>query len=276
MRGMHSWPGFGGRAERIVMLSLWVVLAAAWWQPVAWAQGLGEAFRFTMQGEGVVRAVPDMAVVTLSVQTREKSAAQALARNTTAMRKVFAVLQERFGIAERDMASSGLSIAPVYHAPRDEQGRPQGPPQVVAHEVVNRLTVRVRALEKLGALIDAVVQEGANRLDGIAFGFTDRRKLLDEARRKAVADARAKARLYAEALGLVLGPVVDVREAGVRPVPVRRAPLAARMVAADAAAPTPVARGEQEVRVQASITWQAQQLPPGAVQPKAQPEQEGR
>ncbi len=223
------------------------------------AQAFGKPFRFSISGEGVVRAVPDMASISLSVQTRRKNAAEALRANTEAMRRVFNTLKERFRIAEKDMATSGLSITPVYETSRDDRGRPTGPPRLVGYDVGNRLSVRVRDLDQLGALIDAVVRDGANRLDGIAFGFSNRRALLDEARRKAVEDAMRKAKLYAEAVGFSLGPVVEVREGGARPVPVRRVAFAARkMVMAEAAAPVPVARGEQEVRVQVSITWEAQ------------------
>jgi len=221
------------------------------------ASAFGKPFRFTITGEGVVVAVPDMAHISISVHTREKSAAEALRANTQAMRRVFGTLKQRFAIAEKDMATTGLEVRPIYFTPRDDNGRPKGPARLVAYEVNNRLSVRVRDLDKLGALIDAVVQDGANRLDGIAFGFSNRRKLLDEARRKAVADAMSRAKLYADAVGFSLGPVVEVRESGgPRPVPVRRV-LAAKAMAMEAA-PVPVARGEQEVRVQVSITWEAQ------------------
>ena len=221
------------------------------------AQAFSKPFRFSMTGDGKVTAVPDMARVLLEVRTKEKTAAAALRANTQAMRRVFDTLKKRFGIADKDMATSGFDISPVYFTPRDERGRPSGPARLVGYTVRNQLQVTVRDLNRLGGLLDAVVQSGANRVQGIYFDLSNREKLLNEARRKAVADAKAKAELYAQAVGFRLGPVVEVREGGIAPVPVRRMRFAAKAVAMEASAPVPVARGEQQVRVSVTITWEA-------------------
>ncbi len=231
-------------------IAVLIVLAAspagAWEKP----------FRFSVTGHGEVKAEPDIAWLTLGTQTRAKTAAEALAANTKAMRAVFDLLKSQFGVADKDMATSNFAITPVYEHYPVYKNRPTPPPKLVGYDVSNTLTVRVRDLEKLGAIIDAVVRAGANRIQGISFGFADHRKLLDEARKKAVQDAKARAKLYAEAVGFTLGPVVDVREGGVRPVPVRRMKFA-RAMAMEAAAPAPVARGEQSVTVDVTITWLA-------------------
>ena len=229
-----------------------ILLAAA----VSPARAWEKPFRFSITGHGEVKVAPDVAYLTLGTQTRAKTAAEALAANTKAMRAVFDLLQSKFGVAEKDMATSNFAITPVYEHYPEQPGKPTPPPRLVGYEVSNTLTVRVRDLEKLGAIIDAVVHAGANRIQGIGFGFADRRKLLDEARRRAVEDAKARAKLYAEAVGFTLGPVVEVREGGMRPLPVRRMKFA-RAMAMEAAAPVPVARGEQSVAVDVTITWLA-------------------
>lgn len=233
-------------ATILLLLAFAALPARAWEKP----------FRFSVTGHGEVKAEPDIAFLTLGTQTRAKTAAEALARNTKAMRAVFDLLKAKFGVAEKDMATSNFAITPVYERFPRQKDRPTPPPRLVGYDVSNTLTVRVRDLQKLGAIIDAVVRAGANRVTGISFGFSDRRKLLDEARKRAVEDAKARARLYAEAVGFTLGPVVEVREGGMRPLPVRRMRMA-RAVAMEAAVPVPIARGEQSISVNITITWLA-------------------
>ena len=85
---------------------------------------------------------------------------------------------------------------------------------MVAYQADNTVTVRVREIAQLGGTIDALAGAGANRLYGIGFEVSEPRAALDAARREAVADARAKAELFAEAAGVTLGPVISIREGG--------------------------------------------------------------
>ncbi len=241
-------------AAYLRLFTVFAVLLAVAASP---AQAWEKPFRFSITGHGEVKTEPDIAYLTLGTQTREKTAAEALAANTKAMRAVFDLLKSEFDIAEKDMATSNFAITPVYERYPQKPGHPTPPPKLVAYDVSNTLTVRVRDLEKLGRIIDAVVRAGANRVQGLSFGVSNRSKLLDEARRKAVADAKARAKLYAEAVGFALGPVVEVREGGVRPLPVRRGRFMAKAMMAEEAAPVPVARGEQSMRVDVTITWLA-------------------
>ena len=112
-------------------------------------------------------------------------------------------------VERRDMQTSQLNLAPVYEPFREGA---EAPPKVVAFQASNMVTVVVRDLGSLGGLVDALAGAGANRLYGIAFDVAEPRPSVDAARREAVADARAKAELYAEAAGVTLGPVVTIRE----------------------------------------------------------------
>ncbi len=244
------------RGSIVSAFRLFLALAALFTVATEPARAWEKPFRFSITGHGEVKAAPDVAYLMLGTQTRAKTAAEALAANTKAMRAVFDLLKSKFGVAEKDMATSNFAITPVYEHYPQQPGKPTPPPKLVAYDVANTLTVRVRDLEKLGGIIDAVVRAGANRVQGISFGFSNRRKLLDEARKRAVEDAKARAKLYAEAVGFTLGPVVEVREGGVRPLPVRRMKFA-RAMAMEAAAPVPVARGEQSMSIDVTITWLA-------------------
>ena len=164
--------------------------------------------QITVMGSSQVDAVPDRATITAGVETQAPTAAGALEANSKAMAEVFAAL-EAAKVEKRDMQTSQLNLNPVYEPFREGA---EAPPQVVAYQASNMVTVMVRDLASLGGLIDALAGAGANRLYGIGFDVSDPRPSVDAARREAVADARAKAELYAEAAGVTLGPVVTIRE----------------------------------------------------------------
>jgi uncharacterized protein YggE len=164
--------------------------------------------QITAMGSSQVDVAPDRATITAGVETQAPTAAEALAANSEAMAAVFGAL-EAAKVERRDMQTSQLNLAPVYEPFREGA---EAPPKVVAFQASNMVTVVVRDLGSLGGLVDALAGAGANRLYGIAFDVAEPRPSVDAARREAVADARAKAELYAEAAGVALGPVVTIRE----------------------------------------------------------------
>ena len=121
----------------------------------------------------------------------------------------------------------------------------------------NTVTVIVRKIGDLGPLLDKVVQAGSNQINGIGFEVSKPDAALDEARKLATADATRKAKIYAEAMGVGLGRVMSISE-GVNyqpPMPMARSKV---MMADAAAAPVPVAAGEQTLSVDVNITWEIQ------------------
>lgn len=203
----------------------------------------------SLSGHGEVKSAPDMAFVTTGVATQGTTAAEALAANTTAMNALFAALKNA-GIAEKDIQTSNFMVQPRYDYNDGKQ-----PPVLVAYDVSNSVTVTVRKLEGLGALLDKVVQAGSNQINGISFQVSKPDEGLDEARKLAAADATRKAKLYAETMGVSLGPVLSINE-GVSyqpPVPVLRGKV---MMADAAAAPVPVAAGEQTLAMDVNVTWE--------------------
>lgn len=199
--------------------------------------------QITVTGEGRVEATPDMAMVTAGIETTAESAQAALAANSEAMTAIFAVLDEA-GIDPADMQTSQLSVRPIWSEPRDhEQG-----PEITAYAASNLLTVRLRDTGRLGATLDALGSAGANRIDGVEFAISEPGPIEDEARRQAVADARAKAELLAEAAGVALGPVVTIREAGPVGPPV---PMRAEAAAMD----VPVAEGTVGVTARVEVVY---------------------
>lgn len=208
----------------------------------------------TVTGEGHAAIAPDMAVITLAVVQQAKTAQDALDQNNKAMGAVLATLKDS-GVAERDLQTSGFSIQPQYTYPNDKDGHTQ-PPVLNGYQVSNGLTVRVRDLSKLGGLLDQAVKLGINQGGDIQFTNDKPDAALEDARKKAVADAAAKAKTLTDAAGVKLGRVIAIREGGVAapPQPYMRAMAAAPMDKA-----VPVATGENDYNASVSITYAIQQ-----------------
>ena len=207
---------------------------------------------FVLSGEGTASAAPDMAVITSGVVTQAETARAALDANTEAMTKLIDSLKGA-GIEPKDIATSGFSVQPRYVYQQRNDGT-QEPPRISGYEVRNSVTVKVRDLAKLGGVLDKAVTEGSNQIDNLSFDISKKDELLNEARKEALADARAKAELYAEAAGVKLGRLRELSEqAGHFPPP---RPMMMRMEAKAASADVPVERGEQEVTVNVTATWE--------------------
>ena len=231
-------------------LALAIALAAL---PLA-AQAEGERREpsVSVVGEGSVSAAPDLAMVTSGVVSRAPTAAAALKANAAAMTKVMAALKDA-GVEDRDIATSGLSVQPQYDY-GDGSGSGPRTPKLVGYEVRNVVTVRSRALDKIGDLIDSLVTAGSNQIENLSFEVSDRSEKLDGARREAMADARRKAEIYAAGVGASLGAPLAVSEQEVgEPEQIRV--FAARKTMDAAPQATPIARGEQELRVRVNARW---------------------
>lgn len=198
----------------------------------------------TVTGEATVARAPDEATLSIGVTTQAETAAEALAQNSAAMAAVIDRLKAA-GIEERDLQTSGLSVNPNWTGYDSSISGPS----ISGYTVANILTVRVAALEGLGAVLDAAVTDGANTLNGLSFGLTDPRPALDEARKLAVADALAKATLLAEAAGVKLGDIVTISEGGGYggPLPAYKSEAAPMAV--------PIEQGEVSYSASVTIVW---------------------
>jgi uncharacterized protein len=164
--------------------------------------------RITVIGTGQVMAEPDKATIMVGVTTEGPVAAEAMAENSRAMAAVMERLRA-LGVADRDMQTASLSLSPRWMPPRPMDGDAPVPSGFVAS---NMLSVEVRDLEALGGILDAALSDGANTLGGLTFGIEDDSALKEAARRAAVADAMAKARVLADAAGLALGDIEEISE----------------------------------------------------------------
>lgn len=211
--------------------------------------------RIIVAGEGEAAVAPDLAIVTLSVLREAETAREALDENNEATAAVIAAMKEA-GIESRDLQTSGLQINPRYVYPKNDDG--EGQPRIVAYQVTNTLTVRVRDIGRVGEILDRSVSLGVNQGGGIAFSNDDPSAARTEARRRAVEDAIARARTLAEAAGVGLGPIVELSEQSFAPPPM---PMAAgrayRMEARSDA--VPVEAGESVYRIQVNAIFELKQ-----------------
>ncbi len=197
--------------------------------------------RITVTGTGEVSAAPDIALVSIGVTQEAEESRAAL----DAMNAATAAVLERMaaeGIAAADMQTGALQLYPLYNNSSLSSGN-----RIDGYRASTTIRVRVRDLATLGPVLDTVVSDGANTLSSLEFDIDDPDPLLDEARRAAVADARAAAELLAEAAGVDLGDVIELTDqsGGYSPGPVM-------MMEARSGGSVPVAEGE--VTITANVT----------------------
>jgi uncharacterized protein len=202
-------------------------------------------------GEGSVSAAPDFARVTLGVTTTAKNAGEAMAANAKAANALVSLIKAE-GVAPADIQTSDLSISPVFSQPAPGQ---TSAPTITGYNVSNSVAVTVRDLPRLGALLDKAAGGGANSIYGIGFGHNNPSALLDNARPLAVADARRKAEIYANAGGARIGRLMVLTEEAGRQPPV----AFSRAYASSSAAPNPIEAGEDKLTVTVTARFELTQ-----------------
>jgi len=220
-------------------------VAATWLAAPALAQTVPPP-AISVTGEANVSVPPDQAQIDGGVTSDAKTAREASDANNAAMGKVLLALKGA-GIEEKDYQTSRLSLQPQFAANYKPSERAPG---IVSFRASNRVTVKIRDVTKVANVIDVLVGAGANEIGGINFTVTQASKALDEAREKAIADARRKADIYAKAAGVTLGEPISISEETGSPGPLFRSKVAAPMAAA-----APVAQGEETLSVTVNVSW---------------------
>lgn len=207
-----------------------------------------------VSGQGSAAVAPDLAVITLGVSETRKTAREAMDVANGAMSAVIDALKKQ-GIAARDLQTSGLSIQAQYSYPDNNDGTPR-PPVLTGYTVSNSLTVRMRDIAKVGAVIDKAVTLGVNQGGDIRFTNDDPAKTIKAARTDAVKDAIDKARTLADAAGIKLGRILEITEGGTTPEP---QPMVRMQMAKEAADAVSVEAGENSYSVGVNVTFAIEQ-----------------
>jgi uncharacterized protein len=199
----------------------------------------------SLAATGTVKAEPDKVDITTGVTSEALTARDALDKNSEAMSQVVKALKAE-GIPAKNIQTTNFSVQPVY------EHKEGSTPFITGYRVVNTVRIGLTDTKQLGAILDKVVSLGANTIDSIEFSVAEPETLKDDARRRAIENAKANAKVYAEAAGVRLGPIFTIVEEDAF-IP-RYAPAgAARM---ELARDVPIEAGTMTVEVRVRVTWE--------------------
>jgi len=206
--------------------------------------------RLDISASGEVTRVPDLAIISAGVQTLQPTATAAIEENAARMERVRAALK-RAGIDDKDIQTSSINLNPDYRYVENQ------PPKLTGYRASNTVNVKFRDLKRTGAILDALVREGANQINGPSLTIDKPETAYDEARVKAIANGRARAELYARALGMQVVRLLSVSEGGAMHVPPPM-PYAADaiMVTGARAAKTEIDPGTQNLTTSVSMSFE--------------------
>ena len=207
--------------------------------------------RLDISATGEVTRVPDLAIISAGVQTLQPTASAAIEENAARMERVRAALK-RAGIDDKDIQTSTISLNPEYQYDQNK------PPRLTGYRATNTVNVKFRDLKRSGAILDALVAEGSNQISGPNLTIDKPEAAYDEARVKAIAAGRARAELYARALGKRVVRLLTVSESGGYQMPPPMPVAYARDMAAQAVAMTEIDPGTQQLQVTLSMSFELQ------------------
>jgi uncharacterized protein YggE len=205
----------------------------------------------TVSGQGAVTAAPNFATIDLGVVTSAKTVQAALQQNNLLMTKVVASVKKT-GVAEADMQTTQFTIEPEH--PRNPRTGDEDFSKIVGYSVSNKVTAIVRKLSLVADVIDSATQAGANSANSVAFLVKDRAKLEDQAKTKAMQDARHQAEVLAAAEGAKVGKVVNISTASTDFGP----PPMAILPKFRASPATPILPGEVGISASATVQYELQ------------------
>lgn len=196
-------------------------------------------------GDGIVQATPDRAWITVTAESRAANPRDAQRKNADAMKPVHDRLRAD-GIPEDAIKTTVYDLQPDWDYSNNRR-------VLRGYVARNTIDVRIDDVDRVGELLDLVVNAGATSVENVRFDLKDRERYAREALRLAVADARARATAAAAGAGMMVDRVIRIDEQGVStpPLPVRRETF---QVDAVAAAAPPVAAGTMEVRAHVTVT----------------------
>jgi len=227
--------------------------AASWTAPAAAQQAAITqtiaGTRLDVSATGEVTRVPDVAIISAGAVSKAATATAALQDSANRMSQVLAALK-RAGVADRDIQTNNVSLNPEYRYIENQ------PPQLTGYSANNQLTVRFRDIRSSGKILDALVGQGANQINGPSLTIDKPEAALDEARANAVAIGRARAEAYARSLGLRVVRIVSVSEGGGYAPPPPPVPM--MMARGERDSSTSIQPGEQKLQVNLAMTFELQ------------------
>ncbi len=203
--------------------------------------------RLELQATGQSRAVPDIATISTGVVTQASDAATAMRDNAAQVARMLAALKKA-GIADKDVQTQAISLAPQYRYNNNEA------PVITGYQANNTLSVRFRDIAKSGAILDVLVKEGANQINGPTLSVDKPEAAQDAARLSALKTLQARAALYAKAAGLRVKRIISMTESADfnTPPPV----MTMSRDASESSAKTNIAAGEQSISISLTAAFE--------------------
>jgi uncharacterized protein YggE len=206
--------------------------------------------RLDISATGSVSRVPDLAIISAGVVTKSPTASGAIADNAARMERVRAALK-RAGIADRDIQTSSINLNPDYRYDNNQ------PPVLTGYQASNSVSIRFRDIRNTGKILDALVAQGANQMNGPSLTIDKPEAAYDEARTKALAAGRARADLYARSLGMRVTRLLSVSEGGTN-MPRPPYPMAMMAQAERSDAKTAIEPGSQDLEITLGMSFELQ------------------
>jgi uncharacterized protein len=200
----------------------------------------------SVNGSATISLAPDIAYISVGVQSENPDAAIAISDNNQKAAQVVSALKAA-GVAERDIRTSNFSIYPY------QDYTPQGEPREIKYIVNNTVSVTLRNLGSVGSVLNAAVDAGSNSIHGIQFDLFDKSAAMTGARRAAVDNAKAMAEEMASAAGVQLGPIQSISFSSGYPSPVYERDMAVKEIPAGA---VPISTGELTFTVDVYIVYE--------------------
>jgi uncharacterized protein len=200
------------------------------------------------QGNGEVFLVPDVAYISIGVESRAPQVNAALNENNVQAERIAETLRE-MGVEDRDIQTSAFSVYPFQeYGPMGEAGE-------LVYVVSNTVNITVRNLHTMGELLDAVVQAGANAIHSVQFDVENKEQAVTEARRLAISNAQQTAAELADAAGVELGELVSLNVyASGGPIPFFEGKVYGGLGSSDSS--VPVAAGQMVIHMVADLAYE--------------------
>jgi uncharacterized protein YggE len=234
------------RRVRVALMIAFACLAVV--PPPAGAQGVSQG-KMRVLGRATVEVVPDHVIVRVGISNRAASPTAALDQNSAIARKIID-FAKKFGIAERDIQTDSINLAPTYKTVAEPGGRTRQEPD--GYTASNMVRVKLMNLSRLGTFMRDVLDQGATNINGVHFGLSNPEKTADEARTKAVEDAVRQATLLADAAKVKLGVIHEIAHP---PRSEFRAEGAADLARPAIRAAVPIETGVIAISSEVEITW---------------------
>jgi uncharacterized protein len=226
----------------IALLSIAVLAACA---PAATTATAPQTRTISVNGTGIITLTPDMAEISIGVSSQGPEATAVVNENNRLSQQVMDTLTSQ-GIAAEDLTTTNFSIYPQQNY--DQNGQPTS----ITYIVQNTVQVKVRDLTKLGDLLDAVVQSGANNINSIQFDVADRETATQQAMQVAVANAKSRAEVLAQAAGVALGDAQSISTSISGSGPVVQYDRALAVTQAS----VPISAGSMTISVDVSVVYE--------------------